>query len=32
MKKVINVNDLVVMIKYRKNMKNIYLKVEKTPM
>ena len=29
MKKVINVNDLVVMIKYRKNMKNIYLKVEK---
>lgn len=29
MQKVINVNDLVVMIKYRKNMKNIYLKVEK---
>ena len=29
MKKVINMNDLVVMIKYRKNMKNIYLKVEK---
>ena len=29
MKKVINVNDLVVTIKYRKNMKNIYLKVEK---
>ena len=29
MKKVINVNDLVVMIKYRKNMKNIYLKVER---
>ena len=29
MKKVINVDDLVVMIKYRKNMKNIYLKVEK---
>ena len=29
MKKVINVDDLVVTIKYRKNMKNIYLKVEK---
>ncbi len=29
MQKVINVDDLVVMIKYRKNMKNIYLKVEK---
>jgi len=29
MKKVINVDDLVVIIKYRKNMKNIYLKVEK---
>ena len=29
MQKVINVSDLVVMIKYRKNMKNIYLKVEK---
>ena len=29
MKKVINMNDLVVMIKYRKNRKNIYLKVEK---
>ena len=29
MKKVINMNDLVVMIKYIKNMKNIYLKVEK---
>jgi hypothetical protein len=29
MQKVINVDDLVVTIKYRKNMKNIYLKVEK---
>ena len=29
MKRVINVGDLVVTIKYRKNMKNIYLKVEK---
>ena len=29
MQKIINVDDLVVMIKYRKNMKNIYLKVEK---
>lgn len=29
MQKVINVDDLVVKIKYRKNMKNIYLKVEK---
>ena len=29
MQKVINVGDLVVMIKYTKNMKNIYLKVEK---
>ena len=29
MQKVINVDDLVVIIKYRKNMKNIYLKVEK---
>ena len=29
MQKVINVDDLAVMIKYRKNMKNIYLKVEK---
>ncbi|MGP1513215.1 MAG: M48 family metallopeptidase [Gemella haemolysans] len=29
MKKVINVDALVVTIKYRKNMKNIYLKVEK---
>ena len=29
MKKVITVDDLIVMIKYRKNMKNIYLKVEK---
>ena len=29
MQKVINVEDLVVIIKYRKNMKNIYLKVEK---
>lgn len=29
MQKIINVDDLVVKIKYRKNMKNIYLKVEK---
>ena len=29
MQKIINVDDLVVTIKYRKNMKNIYLKVEK---
>ena len=29
MQKVINVDDLAVTIKYRKNMKNIYLKVEK---
>ena len=29
MQKIISVDDLVVMIKYRKNMKNIYLKVEK---
>ena len=29
MQKVINVDDLVVKIKYRKNMKNIYLKVER---
>ena len=29
MQRVINVGDLVVTIKYRKNMKNIYLKVEK---
>ena len=29
MKQVINVDDLVVIIKYRKNMNNIYLKVEK---
>ena len=29
MKRVINIGDLVVMIKYRRKMKNIYLKVEK---
>ena len=29
MQRIINVGDLVVTIKYRKNMKNIYLKVEK---
>ena len=29
MKRVINIGDLVVMIKYRRKVKNIYLKVEK---
>ena len=29
MQRVINVGDLVVTIKYRRKMKNIYLKVEK---
>ena len=29
MQRVINIGDLVVMIKYRRKMKNIYLKVEK---
>lgn len=29
MQRVITVDDLIVTIKYRKNMKNIYLKVEK---
>ena len=29
MQKVISVDDLIVTIKYRRKMKNIYLKVEK---
>ena len=29
MQKVVSVDDLAVIIKYRKSMKNIYLKVEK---